>query len=56
MKSLISKVKDSLHGTMFKDHKSLVAAAKRWLRNAGPKFYHAGLQALASWWEKIVQN
>ncbi|KAJ4451603.1 hypothetical protein ANN_03072 [Periplaneta americana] len=38
---LFSKLKKSLHGTMFEDDDSLMHVAKEWLRRVGPDFYCA---------------
>jgi histone-lysine N-methyltransferase SETMAR len=52
---LFGELKDSLRGSKFEDDESLVAAAKNYLRDAGPEFYKAGIQALVKRWGKAVE-
>jgi hypothetical protein len=40
---LFGKLKDSMHGTKFKDNASIVTIMKQWLQNAGPEFYCEGI-------------
>jgi transposase len=53
---LFGKLKESLRGTRFEDDDALITATKRWLRRAGPEFYHAGIQALVPRWHKAVER
>jgi hypothetical protein len=53
---LFGKLKESLNGTRFEDDDVLITTTKRWLRRAGPEFYRAAIQALASRWRKAVKS
>jgi hypothetical protein len=54
---LFGKLKESLLGTRFEDDDdAFITATKQWLRNAGPEFHHAGIQALVPRWRKAVER
>ena len=51
---LFGPLKDALCGTMFEDDKSVICAARTWLREQETRWYREGMYALVSRWHKAV--